>query len=242
MAGVILASSVLAGCGLVKAVKKAEATAHSNSAVINLFAANLKSGQPTSFEVTYVTTGSAPSKIIYAVRPPNQLGFTDAGTDAGTGGGTDAGTGGAAVNFRFIVNASGDYACTPRTGGGSSWTCKKLPKTAAAAQKNLLDFYTPAHWVAFLRDFALAAGFAGDKISSSTTTVNGFAMQCVDFAASGVVGKSTICTTTTHLLGYVNVASESTGFEITSYTSSPASSLFDLPAGAKVTTTKTGGQ
>jgi hypothetical protein len=230
LAGVMLASSMLAGCGLVKVVKKAEATAHSNTAVIDLFAANLKSGQPTSFGVTYVTTGSAPSKIIYAVRPPNQLAFTDTGT------------GGAAVNFRFIVNASGEYTCTPSTGGGSGWTCEKLPKTAAAAQKNLLDFYTPAHWVAFLRDFALAAGFAGDKISSSTTTVNGFAMQCVDFVASGVAGTSKICTTTTHLLGYVNVASESTGFEITSYTSSPAPSLFDLPAGAKVTTTKTVGQ
>ena len=95
---------------------------------------------------------------------------------------------------------------------------------------------------AFLRDFALAAGFAGDKISSSTTTVNGFAMRCVDFVAKGASGQSRICTTTAHLLGYVNVASEGTGFEITSYTSSPASSLFDLPAGAKVTATKTGGQ
>ncbi len=230
LAGVVLASSVLAGCGLVKAVKKAEVTVHSNSAVINLFAVNLKSGQPTSFEVTYVTTGSAPSKIVYAVRPPDQLDFTDAQT------------GGAAANFRFIVNASGEYVCTPSTGGGSGWTCDKLPKTAAAAQKNLLDFYTPAHWVAFLREFALAAGFAGDKISTSSTTVNGFAMQCVDFVAAGVAGKSRICTTTAHLLGYVNVASESTGFEITSYSASPASSLFDLPAGAKVTTTKTGSQ
>jgi len=31
------------------------------------------------------------------------------------------------------------------------------------------------------------------------------------------------------------VASDATGFEITSYSSSPSGSLFDLPAGAKVT-------
>jgi hypothetical protein len=51
-----------------------------------------------------------------------------------------------------------------------------------------------------------------------------------------VQGTSRICTTAQHLLGFVQVASDSTGFEITSYNSSPSGSLFDLPAGAKVTT------
>src|SRR5579863_9679976 len=39
-------------------------------------------------------------------------------------------------------------------------------------------------WVTFLRTFALAAGFAGDKVGTSTTTVNGFTMNCLDFRAS----------------------------------------------------------
>lgn len=232
LAGAMLVGSVLSGCALARAVRKVENTVHGNSAVIDLFATRLKSGQPTSFEITYVTTGSAPSKIVYAVRPPNQLAFTDAQRGSG------------AVNFRLIVNATGEYVCTPGKAAtpGSSWTCEKLPKAADSSEKGLVDFYTPAHWITFLRDFSMAAGFAGDKISSSSTTVNGFAMQCVDFVASGVAGKSRICTTAQHLLGYVNVASETTGFEITAYSSSPAASQFDLPPGAKVTTTEVGSQ
>ena len=96
------------------------------------------------------------------------------------------------------------------------------------------SFYTPSHWVTFLKDFSLAAGFAGDQVSSSSMTVNGFSMSCVDFVASGVPGKSTICTTSQGILGYVKVASESTSFEIKSYSSSPSASLFQLPPGAKV--------
>ena len=73
-------------------------------------------------------------------------------------------------------------------------------------------------------------------MTSSTKTVNGFAMQCVDFVASGVAGTSTICTTAQGILGYVNVASDSTSFEIKSYSASPPGSLFQLPPGATITT------
>ena len=73
-------------------------------------------------------------------------------------------------------------------------------------------------------------------------TVNGFSMHCVDFVAAGVAGKSTICTTAQGILGYVKVASESTSFQIKSYSTSPSASVFQLPAGAKITTAQTGSQ
>ena len=66
-------------------------------------------------------------------------------------------------------------------------------------------------------------------------TVNGFAMRCVDFQASGIPGTSTICTTEQGILGYVKVASDATSFEITNYSPSPTATLFELPAGATVT-------
>ena len=69
------------------------------------------------------------------------------------------------------------------TGAGSG-----LGKASALVQNRIFDLYTPAHWVAFLKGFALAAGFAGDKVSTSNKTVNGFAMSCVDFRASGIPG------------------------------------------------------
>jgi hypothetical protein len=229
LAGAALATSALTGCTAIRAIHKVEATVHGNQQVIDLFTTSLKSGQPTSFEANYTTTGSSPSKIVYAVRPPDQLAFTDSqeGSSAASSG---------VGNFELIVNSSGEYLCTHATSGSASWACQKLPKSGAAAERELLDFYTPAHWVNFLKGFSLAAGFAGDKISTSSTTVNGFSMQCVDFVASGVKGTSRICTTSQHLLGYVQVASDATGFEITSYSSSPSGSLFDLPPGAKVTT------
>ena len=87
-----------------------------------------------------------------------------------------------------------------------------------------------------MRDFSLAAGFAGDSITKSSMTLNGFGMQCVDFHAPGVPGTSTICTTAQGILGYVKVASDATTFEIKSYSASPPRSLFALPAGAKITT------
>jgi hypothetical protein len=229
LASAALVIPALAGCSAIKAIHKVETTVHGNEQVIGLFTTSLKSGQPTSFEATYTTTGSSPSRVVYAVRPPNQLAFTDSQQGASA-------TGSGVGNFELIVNSSGEYLCTHPASGSATWACQKLPKSGAAAERTLLDFYTPAHWVNFLKDFSLAAGFAGDKISTSTTTVHGFATQCVDFVASGVQGTSRICTTAQHLLGFVQVASDSTGFEITSYNSSPSGSLFDLPAGAKVTT------
>jgi hypothetical protein len=72
-------------------------------------------------------------------------------------------------------------------------------------------------------------------------TVHGFSMRCVTFRASGIPGTSRICTTAQGLLGYVKVASETTSFRITSYTTSPSASLFRLPPGATVTTQKAAG-
>jgi hypothetical protein len=226
LASAAAASLALGGCAVVSAVHKAEATVHSNSAAIDLFTSNLSAGQPASFEATYTTTGGSPSRIVYAVRPPGELAFIDTSSAAPASGGTG--------DFRLIVNPGGNYLCTD----GARWSCERLAKAGAPVERALLGFYTPAHWVGFLRGFSLAAGAAGDKISTSSSTVNGFAMRCVDFVAAGVAGTSRICTTAQHLLGYVQVGSDSTGFEITSYTASPPGSLFDLPPGATVTAAK----
>ena len=226
-AGCGLAGFALTGCVVVRAARKAEATAHGNAAVINLFTSNLKSGQPSTFQVTYVTTGSSPAKIVYAVRPPGELAFTDTHTGSPAASGTG--------DFQLIVNSAGQFLCTHPAKDSLGWSCRKLPKSGAAAERGLLDFYTSAHWVSFLKGFALAVGFTGEKVSSSTMTVNGYSMQCVDFVTSGVAGTSRVCSTAQHLLGYVQVGSQATGFEITSYTASPPASAFELPAGAVIT-------
>jgi hypothetical protein len=230
-AALLLSGLGLTGCGVVSAVNKVKTDVASNKAVIDQFTNSLKSGAAKPFEATYVTTGSSPTKIVYAVRQPNGLLFRE--TASGSGGSE-------ASNADIIVNSSGEYSCSPSSAGsgsgsGSGGTCRKLGKGDAAARNQILDFYTPSHWVAFLRDFSVAAGFAGDKVTTSSLTVNGFRMKCVDFRAAGVAGTSKICTTAQGILGYVRVASDTTSFEITSYSASPSASLFKLPPGAKVT-------
>jgi hypothetical protein len=214
----------LTGCSIVNKVKNVAHAVEGNKATIDAFTTKMQSGQPPNFEVTYVTTGSAPAKIVYAVQAPKGLAFTDTPS-----GGTNA------TSVDIIVNSSGEYSCS----AGSPPSCERVQSANQATENEIFDFYTPAHWVTFLRDFSIAAGFAGDKVTSSSMTVNGFAMSCVDFVASGVVGTSTICTTPQGILGYVKVASDATSFEITNFSTSPSASLFQLPAGAKITTVQT---
>jgi hypothetical protein len=229
MVALVGSGFILTGCSVVRDVSKVAHDVEGNKATIDAFTNKMSSSAATTFEVTYVTTGSSPATIIYAVQPPKGLAFKD------TPSGSTTGTGGQINTFDLVVNGSGEFACTPPTSGGSSsWQCEKLSGANANAENQIFDFYTPSHWVTFLKDFSLAAGFAGDKVSSSSMTVNGFSMSCVDFVASGVPGTSTICTTSQGILGYVKVAGDSTSFEIKSYSSSPSTSLFQLPPGAKV--------
>ena len=224
----------LTGCGIVAAAKKVKNEVESNKAVIDAFTNKMTSGEATRFEATYATTGSSPTTIVYAVEPPKGLAFRVVPSGSSGSGGISS--------LDIVVNSSGEYSCSPASSSGSGsgskagWSCQKLGAADAAARNKIFDFYTPAHWIVFLRDFSVAAGFAGDSVTSSTMTVNGFRMQCVDFKAPGVPGTSTICTTAQGILGYVKVASDSTSFEIKAYSTAPPASLFELPAGAKVTT------
>jgi hypothetical protein len=154
---------------------------------------------------------------------------------------SDTPTGGAGdtTPVHLISNSSGFFLCS-KSSPSAALSCQKLGTAEASNQQEVLGFYTPAHWITFLRDFSLAAGFAGDKVTSSTMSLNGFAMKCVVFRASGVPGTSTICSTSQGLLGYVKVATETTSFEITKYSTSPPASLFVLPPGAKVLTNQDG--
>jgi len=232
---ILMSGSGLTGCSLVNKASKAVHAVEGNKATIDAFTNKMQSSEAAAFEATYVTTGSSPATIVYAVQPPKGLLFED--TPSGSNGSNGS------PSLDIIVNSSGEYSCSPSStsnpGSGSGPSCQKLGTADAATQNQIFDLYTPAHWVTFLKDFSLAAGIAGDSVTSSSMTVNGFDMQCVDFRAPGVQGTSTICTTTQGILGYVNVASSSTDFEIKSYTASPPSSLFQLPPGATVTNPET---
>lgn len=227
MASLVAVGALATGCSVVGKVKQAVHTVEGNKATIDSFNQNLQSAKDTPFEATYTTTGSSPATVVYAVDPSSGgLAFheTQTGSNAST--------------TQVIVNASGEYACS-QSGSSDAWSCQKLGQADATTENKVFDVYTPSHWVSFLKGVSLVAGLAGDKVTTSTMSLNGFDMNCVDLVARGVPGTSTICTTSQGILGYVEVASESTSFQITNFSSSPDPSLFQLPPGATVTTATT---
>ncbi|HEY7144773.1 MAG TPA: hypothetical protein VH637_11030 [Streptosporangiaceae bacterium] len=221
-----LAAGGLAGCQAVSAVKKAGQDVARNKATIDTFAAQLKTSVSSTFVATYVTTGSPPSTIVYATRPPGQIAFSD----------TRQGGGPAAARLHLVVNAGGAFSCQPPSADRPRWSCRKLASVRNATGNAILAYYTQAHWLAFLKGISLAAGLAGDVVSTSKHTVHGFAMNCLDFHVPAIPGSSRICTTSQGVLGYVKVAPNAAGFELTAYSTSPPASLFRLPPGATVTT------
>jgi hypothetical protein len=212
----------LAGCGVVAKINNVRHAVNTNRTAIKAFTQGLKSGEATPFSATYVTTGGSPTTVTYAVQPPTDVAFIEKAQGSST------------ANLDLVSTNSGEYSCTS-AGAASGWSCQKLGRAEAIAQNEIVGFYTSSHWVAFLEAFSIAAGFAGDKVTMSSMTVNGISMHCVDFNAKGVNGTSTICSTPQNILGYVKVAGDPTSFELKSYSSSPAASLFQLPAGAKIT-------
>jgi hypothetical protein len=211
------------GCSALSKIKQAVHTVEGNKATIDSFNQNLQSTKVTPFEATYTTTGSSPATVVYAVDPSSDgLAFHETQT------------GSAASSVQIIANSSGEYLCN-QSGSAAAWSCQKLSAADAATENKIFDIYTPSHWVSFLQGVSLVAGLAGDKVTTSSKSVNGFDMNCIDLVAKGVSGTSTICSTAQGILGYVSVASDSTSFQITDYSSSPSPSLFQLPPGATVT-------
>ncbi len=224
--GAILLASLLGGCGTLSAIHKAATTIKSNKTTVDDFTSNLSS-EPTSFVVTYTTSGSQPATVVYAVSPPHSVAFSVTPVQ---GSSTSA--------VHLVVNSKGTYSCIPSPPSGTGPTCTRYGKLDASGLSDLVDLYTPSHWVSFLKGVSLVAGLAGDKVTSSSMSVNGFALKCVNLDASGV-GTTTLCTTPQNLLGYVKSPSDSTTFEITKYSGTPSPTLFEIPSGAKVTTVTT---
>jgi hypothetical protein len=223
----VVIGALATGCSTVSKIKQDVHTVESNKSTVDSFTQNLQSNKDTPFEATYTTTGSAPATIVYAVDP-----------SAGGLAFHETQTGSTASNVQIIVNSSGEYVCN-QSGAGAAWSCRKLGTADAAGENKIFDLYTPSHWISFLKGVSLVAGLSGDKVTTSTKSLNGFDMNCIDLVAKGVAGTSTICSTSQGILGYVSVASDSTSFQITNFSSSPSPALFQLPPGATVTTSST---
>ena len=228
-AAVLLTTVALAGCSLISKVSHAVGTINANRNAIKAFESKLQNGKAVPFAATYITRGGGSSAtVLYAVNPnanPKEVVFKE------TPGASAHGN----PSVDLIINQSGEFSCSTTSATGSGhWQCGKVGTAAQAARNLVFNFYTPSHWIAFLEGLAVVAGLAGEKVSLSTMSVNGFSLSCVNFNDPNGKGSGTICSTSAGILGYVKTSTSQSTFEIKSFTSSPSSSLFQLPAGAKV--------
>jgi hypothetical protein len=215
----------LSGCGavrVVKAVNHSRENIESVRSTLDGFAKSLSTNAPSAFVVTYTTSGHSPATIRYAVRPPNQLAFSETPSRQ---------AGSQAKGLHLIANPTGEYSCS---GSTTRPSCQKLGTARAADLNGLVDIYTPAHYAALLKGVAVAAGLAGAHVGTSLKTVNGFALRCV-FYQNPAGGRTTLCVTKAGVLGYTKLGSDPTTLRITSYSASPPASLFTLPPGARLT-------
>ncbi|MGO9559248.1 MAG: hypothetical protein ACLPYW_09180 [Acidimicrobiales bacterium] len=228
------------GCGrIIKAVinHATHGKFGQDETAVNALDTKMKSGESATFVATYVTTGISPATIKVAATPPKDFAFV---LTPSKGAVSD-----------LIQNSSGSYICGNQssTGSGTSskWTCTKLSKNTIGTYNAMKALYSAQYWIDFLNVYKYA-GVTGVTITSSTKTVNGFSMQCI--VSSGSAGATTttgtepattftVCVTSQGILGYVNVSSDSTAFELKNYSSSPPSSLYQTPAGATITTLPT---
>lgn len=232
VSGALLACCVsVSACGILTAAKRISTAVHDISggnAALNAWEKQVKSGEGQKYSVTYETTGKGGGTITFASDPPHDFAYTSGASDGNSA--TD-----------FVEIGSTSYDCTQPSGG--KWGCEKLSGAlGSASEAGLFDLYTGAYWLTFLKYYEAAAALEGVTIKNTTMNVNSFPLSCVviDNSKDENNGGTFCVVTATGVLGYIhNNSSPTSDFEIKTYTSSPASSLFQVPAGATVSTVPT---
>jgi hypothetical protein len=220
----------LTGCSAVTKAVNAIKTVHNivhGDAAISSLNAKITTADTTAYEVTYETTGAAPVTTVYAAEPPHEFAFTTTVSGA---------------HLDVFASSAGEYGCNRQSPSASSgWTCLKLQGSEVDTYKLMYALYSGSYWIEFLKAYSAIAALNNVKVTSSTMSVNGFSLQCAVVVSGKAPNQSTskVCVTSQGILGFVSVASKGADFEIKSYSSSPAASLFQLPAGATVTTIPT---
>jgi len=214
----------LTGCSkVINAIKTVHNVLHQGAA-ISALSNKIKAADKSPYEVTYVTTGANPVTTELASSPPHELAF---------------GTTVSGQVIDVIQNSKGEFACSRGVSSSATWSCIEVKGAEAATYKVMYALYSGAYWIDFLRLYSAAAALQGVTIHSTTMSVNGFALQCDVIVNKKNPSTSKWCVTSEGVLGYVSVSSAKADFEIKSYSASPQASLFQVPAGATITTIPT---
>jgi hypothetical protein len=128
----------LTGCSAVSKAVNAVKGVHNfvhEIAKINALSGKIKAADATPYEVTYVTTGSSPATIDYAVKPPHDFAFGDT-TSSG--------------DLSVIAGQAGQFECN-RSSSTSTWSCLKLDSSAGSTGNAAYLLYSGSFWVDFLK-------------------------------------------------------------------------------------------
>jgi hypothetical protein len=248
----VVVGLLMSGCSIVKRLHSA-ITAYDS---IKKLGDAVQKSESATYEVTYVTTGSTPTTVTVAQIPTHDY-FAGVATSGGSGGfeyvantsglyactqtdGKASGSAGASGSS----GSSGSTTTSAAKGGGGGWSCVKFTAAQASTYDAPAALYSAQYWYPVLEAFSAAGALAGLDVKTSSMSVNGFSLQCTSVTApSGGTGTSssssssqtgTWCVTPQGILGYVASSNDSSVFEIKSYSASPPTSLFQLPAGATV--------
>jgi hypothetical protein len=184
-------------------------------AASNAFASSLlnkfQSSERATFVATYKLTSATHSlsSLTIAQQSPNELfeGTSSTGT------------------FQLFSLGTKSYICSK-----SAATTSCFSTAAETSEAELFAAYEPGTYLPY---FEAAASAAGAHTSTSSRTVNGFALSCVTVSGlKGETGTGTFCVTSQGVLGYVSWTgtSSSGSFEIESYSTSVPAGEFTLPA------------
>jgi hypothetical protein len=181
---------------------------------ISQIESKLNSSSTATYDAKYTVSGTADiSSLEVAEQAPSSFAFL-ASTSSG--------------KEDLFGDTSKTTACS-QSSGSSTWQCEDLG-TGLGSFAAELNVFTGKHWSQILA----AGGVTG--ASTSTMTVAGVASDCVTYNPNTSVDGEICVASDSGILTYVKDLKTGSTFSLTSYSSSPAASLFQPPAGATVNT------
>ncbi len=198
-----------------------------SSSELQTFGGTIKAAKSATFKAVYTSTssGSGPQTITLAQAPPKQS-FSTTDSSGSTSTLLNTGTG----TYVCDSSSSAPPTCTSMTGLGG-----------AGALSSIISVYNGTSALTAIQGWQsiAAAHLTGVSLTFTKDTIAGQAVRCANWKYQG--SSTTYCVTDSGVLAKVSTSggptsSSSSGFELTSFTTSPPASDFELPAGATVVT------
>jgi hypothetical protein len=196
-----------------------------------------------TYQATYTSVnGGQTSTVTIAQSPPKSNFSTSSGQVINDGKNTyycsTSGSGSGNSGSSGSTGSSGNSGSTSSTSKTGAVQC--ISVKGSNPLLGLESAFSPALALQAFSEAqqGLVSRLFGIKVSSSSATYAGQPSTCVTVNVRGRSGK--YCVTKQGLLAYAG-ASSASYFQLTKYSSSPASSLFSLPAGATTKTLPSGG-